>query len=315
MKRHRFRAVVVCTLALLVAAPIAQAVVTPTKVLGGPGDKWSAYATDTWLVYTEWDREAKRSVAFAMRRSTGRTFRLNEAGTDAYTGGLVAGNEIAIFQQYTENGSTLFLYDLAARSRTRAPVVNSRDWEWDPRISKPYVSFFRDRYISGVWYTELLLHTRGTYTVRRIERWKDDAFFTSNGTIGERYVSWTRCRSDYSDCDVFVYDIVEREARKITGGGDKQEYAPVVDETAGLVYFSRSGEACGRYVDIWSIPIDHLGSTPTRVVSFPRGIDTGWTASLSQNEVTGHRDLWFEHWDCEHSDADVYRVDSIDLAV
>ncbi len=317
MKRLRVRRVLVCTLALLIVAPVAQAVVTPTKVLGGAGAQYAPFASDDWLTYTFYD--GGKAEAMAMKRATGREFRMNRAGKRAFTGGIDPGTDVAIYQE-AGRGSAIYLYDIGDRTRRLAPGVNSPGWEWDPRISGRYISFFRNRVARGDEYVDLLLYERDDRSTRRIAIIKRSKYASSsglllwNGSVGDRYVSWTSCAKSDGDCDVSVYDTMSRTTETVRGGGDKQEYAGVVDEANGVVYFTRSGSGCAVNLAIWSLPLDRLRATPTKVATLPDGYDTGYVASIATNGDTGGTDYYFERGLCRRWNADIWVAEGVDTA-
>lgn len=317
MTSRRIRSVLVCTLVLLVAAPLAQAAVTPTKVLGGAGAQYDASATDDWLAYSFYD--GGKTQAMAMKRATGREFRMNRAGKSGFTGGIDPGTDVAIYQE-AGRGSAIYLYDMGDRTRRLAPGVNSPAWEWDARISGSYLTVFRNRVARGVEYIDLLLYRRTNPTLKRIavfERSRhgvDGSLFLFNGSVGDRYVTWTSCAKPDFNCDVSVYDTVSRATKTVRGGGDKQEYAGVVDEANGVVYFTRSGNGCGVNVALWSLPIDRLRATPTKVAALPDGYDTGYVASIAANGDTGGTDYYFERGLCRRWNADIWVAEGVDTA-
>ena len=82
-------------------------------------------------------------------------------------------------------------------------VLNSPKWEWEPRISTAYISFFRDTKVNGVSYTDLLLYDRVSTDVTKVAR-LPSANYNANGTVGERYVTWSILRR--MTCRAFLYD-------------------------------------------------------------------------------------------------------------
>jgi hypothetical protein len=77
------------------------------------------------------------------------------------------------------------------------------------------------------------------------------------------------------------------------------------------VYFVRSpANRCGRNVTIRRAVIGDPASV--EVAAFPAGIDTGWTLALAPNPDSGQQDLYFERWNCDAHNGDVYAVPSVD---
>jgi hypothetical protein len=315
---RRIRILFVAALAVTVAAPRADAVVTPTKVLGGAGQQFWPFATDDWLTFAFYD--GGRDTAMAQRRPSGTPFKMNETGTSGLVGGIDPGTDTAIYQQYTDAASTIYLYDLGDRTRRQAPGINSRAWEWSPRISARYLSFFRNRVTDGVNYIDLYLYRRDTKVLKRIavltrSRFRFEAgLFLWNGGVGRRYATWIGCAKPSANCDVFVYDALEKTTKVVHGGGDQQEYAPAIDEANGFLYFVRSGAGCGAHAAVWRIALDHLQATPTKVADLPDGYDAGYVASANRNGDTGGTDYYFGRGSCDHWNEDIYVAAGVDTA-
>ena len=286
MARSRFRSIAVATLAVLLVAPAVQALVTPTKVLGGPEDQWEPFANDEWLTFTTY---GKTYSVQAMKRATGFTFRMNEAGTRGSNGGLDPDENVAVYQQYTSRTSAIYLYDLDARTRRLAPGVNSPAWEWDPRISDRYISFFRNREAGGVDYIDLcssgaIRGSRGRSPPSSARRSRSRttstcgtapwAIATSRGAVGQRRVTLVMSSSTTPSRDH------EADHRR----GDRVEYGGVVDEGERVRVLRPVGERLRASTAIWRIAgSTALGSTPTKVADLPDGFDAGWEASIAVN--------------------------------
>jgi hypothetical protein len=150
---------------------------------------------------------------------------------------------------------------------------------------------------------------RETGRTRTLGTWKDSANFIQLSSVGDRYLAYTHCnkRNCFSD----LYDLATNKRRRIPTVNRRPQYAPVVDEVNSTVYFTRSGSRCGRGVNILRLPLS-LSGTATKIVGLPRGIDTGWDASLTENASTGKMDLFIERWNCKKRDADVYVARGVD---
>jgi hypothetical protein len=199
--------------------------------------------------------------------------------------------------------------------------VNSAAWEWDPRISTTFISFFRNRVTNGVRYADLFLYRRETRTLRRIASLRfsrftvDGSTYLWNGSVGDRYATWTGCVAPDVDCEVWVYDSVARTTSVIHGGGDRQEYAGALDEAKGFIYLARSGNACGLNVAVWRIALDSLQGTPTKVAEIPDGYDVGYEASINVNGITGETDYYFSRAYCrQNSNDDIFVAAGVDTA-
>ncbi|HEX2425069.1 MAG TPA: hypothetical protein VHM47_04210 [Actinomycetota bacterium] len=118
------------------------AAVTPVLLIGGRPQQSDGYANSTWVAWTSRANSMNAhsvSNAFARPIAGGTAIQLNAANTQGFTGGLDPGTNTVIFQQVDlsarTNPSGLYFYDLDTQMRTPVPGVNTKRWEWGPRIS------------------------------------------------------------------------------------------------------------------------------------------------------------------------------------
>lgn len=306
MRRHPVVAyTVVWSLVLLLAGDASAGLIVPEPVLTGPTDQHRAHSNETYL---SWSESAETSPdhtnAFVRKLSgSGRT-RVNPTGTEGFSGNFEPGTNRLIYQQITSEGSDLYFYNAASKTRSRVGGVNSGWWEYSPRVSSAYVLFARDLKVDGKWYTDVLLYRRSNRSTRVIGRWGISAVDVFVGGVGERWASWTVCTA--STCHAYVYDADKRRTRKIPTDTDRPQYAPIVDEEDRQVFFARSGLGCGANVNIYRVPIGALASTPAKIVDMPDGIDVGYRMSLADNPDTGQQDLYLERIRCSDFNFDVY---------
>ena len=304
--RRSILSVTCSILVLTVLGQPAGAVTGPHKVLGGPEDHALPFVSDTHMTWTQ-DSVARpnRYNAFGSLLDGSERSRLNARGTRGFSGGIDPGTDVAIYQQVDGQRSNLFTIDLVTKVRTKLPTpVNSSNWEWAPRISNSYILFQRDSFGT----TTLWLYDRGADTVTALHSVNADRLFMYTGAVGEQYASWTVCGQG---CSAFVYDIVGSTKTKLPVPTGRHQYAPVVDEAHGNVYFVRSGDSCGENVGIWRRPVDLTGPAE-EMVSLPDGIDTGWTLALDEDVANGRLDAWFQYWRCAGEHGDIFEVRELD---
>jgi hypothetical protein len=289
-------------LGLAAFGPSATAVSGPAIALGGPEDQSTPSVNATYLIWTQ-DSVAHpgRDHAYARTPVLGATgrFRMDDVGSRGVAGGIDPDRDRAIFQQITGPESDLFWFDLSPRTRRKLPApVNTGRWERDPRVSHTFVLFARDTPDA----VSLFLWRRGTQTLDRIASY---GFATSSvfpGSVGDRYATWTRCTP--VRCSVFVHDTDTGTTTRFPTRNDRSQYAPVLNEDAGMLYFARSRPACGASVGIWRRTLD-LSGRGVRLVALPSGIDTGWTLSLDDGAANGRLDLWFSRFRCGSHQGDL----------
>ena len=154
----------------------------------------------------------------------------------------------------------------------------------------------------------MYVYRRDNGALRKLWTYPTEPVGTYNGSVGDRYAAYTICRRA---CDVFLYDWVDKDTRKIPSDNADQ-YAPVIDEVNGTLYVTATRSGCGRHTKVVRYPLV-LDAPPETIVALPAGIDTGWTSSLTPNGTTGMMDLWLERWDCQRERADVYVARGVDV--
>lgn len=307
MRRLRTVQVFALSLVLMVlGGGVAHSQVELEPVVTGRGADYNAFANDTYVVYTRWTR-AKGDVAFAKPLAGGATMRINAAGKNGITGGIDPGTNRVLYQQYSNRGSDLFFYDLDTGERSRVPGVNTRHWEFGPRISSRFIAFAHDRVRRTGIYSYLFVYERESGVRRTLGTWREPPVIEV-GPVGDRYLGYTLCTR--RNCFAYLYDWETDTSVRIPTVSGQPQYAPVVDEVNATVYFTRSG-LCERNASIWRLPIDLTGEA-TRILNLPRGIDTGWVSSLTANSISGGMDLYIERWDCARRTGDVYVARGVD---
>jgi hypothetical protein len=302
-------------LALIVAAalgtPDASARIGPVPVLRLPGTQSRAFRNATYLTFTSNSRaDPAHDDAFAWRIGTGAQVRLNADGTEGWSGGFDPRTDTAVYQEIASpTDSDLYLYDLDTDTRTAVAGVDTGAWEWSPRISHTYISFLRYTFGHGSRHTGVYLYDRANDRTRWVTGYAGYRFM-DNGSVGNRYATWTVCGPH--TCTAYVYDATATSLRKVPTSGRAPQYAPVVDETNGRLFFVRGGFGCGRHVTFYRLPVRHLRATPVAIATLPAGIDTNDVVSLWREGATGRTDLLFSRAACRAKGrADVFALPGV----
>lgn len=299
--------VLICSavVVILTATPVAAAT-NLVKVIGGPEAQFFPFVNATYLTWTQnSEQRPARYNAYGRLLAGGDRFKLNEAGTHGYTGGIDPGTNVAIYQQIDGDRSNLYTIDLVTLLREKLPSpVNSLKWEWAPRISNSYILFQRD--VQGT--STLYLYDRGADSVSAIHQIDYDRAFMIAGAVGDGYATWTVCANA---CNAFVYEIATDTKMKLPLPAGKHQYAPAVDEDRGNVYFVRSGNGCGANAGIWRRAVD-LSTPAEKLVSLPDNIDVGWTLALDEDLANARVDAWFEYYHCGTGHGDIYEAQGLD---
>jgi hypothetical protein len=268
----------------LLLAQAAWALVSPVVVLDPPASQFSPFRNATYLIYASDSKATPRHTdAFARTLVGGITTKINAKG-NGYPGGFDPGTDTLIFQQWTKSASDIYLYDLDTASRVPSPhALHTSKVEFDPHISTAYISFFRYVKVNGVWYGRLFLYDRVAQTLSKITdiRYNSKGYFT-NDFLGEHYASWTVCGKT---CVVRVRNLDTDTTSVLPSPNGKPQYTSTIDETAGVLFYGRSGFGCGLKVGFWTVTVADLTATPTKIAALPDGRDIGSTASLSNGDL------------------------------
>jgi hypothetical protein len=303
------RRLALVTAAVVVMGAATAEAVTPVKVIGRPGNQFEAASNGTYIAWHQ-NTVARphRWNAVARRVDGSYVFKLNANGTEGFMGGMLQGTDKMIYQQVNGPSSDLYLFDLGARTRSKVAFANTPDWEWNPRISDTWLLFNRD--LPGTKENTVLMK-RSTGGSRKLVSVDDTKKLVIPGSVGESFATWTVCGA--TSCTAYLYRIATKSARAIPTKHDRAQYAPVVDEDAGRVYYARSGAACGSNVTVWRLPVGLSGS-PTKIMALPKGIDMDWAASLAPNLSSGKLDLLFSRVECKNGTTDIYAARHVSTA-
>lgn len=270
MLRRPVASLLVAALILLVPQT-ASALVTPTKVYDPPAGQWLPFRNASYLVYQSNSTAHPRHYnAYARDLASDTNQKLNTAGTQGGPGGFDPGTNTVIYQEWG-TGSAIRMFDLDSQTRPPVPgVLNSPKWEWEPRISTAFISFFRNTKVNGVWYADLFLYDRATFDVNKVARLRS-THYNLNGTVGERYATWSSC--DRKTCHAYLYDALTDTKATIPTRQGRPQYSATVDEVHGTLFFVRSGFGCGLSVTFFEVPVASLTSAPTKIAQLPSGVD------------------------------------------
>lgn len=296
----RSRLILVALVGILLAAPTALAYV-PVGVVTSPRIEIQPAASTDYLVYSEATRT--RPAAFALfAKPTGEPrFRVNPAGTVAFTGSI-DGTTLAYAQRTIQGLGQIRLFDLAGRSWLPSPAgVNTSAHESAPSLSGEWLAFTRATKRALTWPRRLILHhlTDGAQTQLDFG---SNAYVQGGGLAGN-YVAWTRCRI-FTNCRTWLYDIGLPTKRVLPNPQGKSQFA--VSVTAdGTVYYAESSTInCGtrKVVRFWRQPL--VGAREL-LGALPRGRDTAETNPVVMGD--GSIELFFDRYICSTGASDIYK--------
>lgn len=288
---------------------------TPVKVLGGPVNQYHPSSNGTYLTWTTVTRDGRQRSVYVKELASGATKKINPVGTNARTSSFVGSSNTVVYTQMSGGNWDIRFYDIDRGMRTRAPGPVNRiaTQEWAPMASDTYILFWRQKFSStgrlvNGW---LLLYDRAAETMRTLAT---GVKYYLPGFAGETYVAWSTCGLQrwFPVCHVFYWSEIGGTVRVAQPEG-KNQYAPVIDEANGTMYFVRAAShACGKGV---TIRRGALGSDGSAVLaSLPAGIDTDYQQSVAPNPASGRLDLYFDRYRCRTNTGDIYALRGVDNA-
>jgi hypothetical protein len=308
------------TLVFVSIAAIAGAA-TSEKVLNEPGvDEVDPSASDGYLVWTA-DRQARpfRYHSYVMADG-GAPVRINPAGTQSPA--VSIDGDTIVYQEdtYDPGDEDLWFFDPVTETRTAPPDgVNTSKFEYEPTLSGDRLLFTRTNAnrvpLEDAWVKVVLFDlSAGTGTVLKTLPYLPHSL--SSGQVNGDWATFESCRVEgweYSNCQVFLYDI--------TAGGDAvrvanpgvQQYAGAVSSD-GTVYLVRTRNrdhyVCGSHTKLVRVPVGGQGVV---IANLPDGKDSYSTFAL--DEPGGSTTLYFDRFPCRTNVGGIYQIQDADTTV
>ena len=235
---------------------------------------------------------------FARPIDGGQAFKVNAGRTNGANGSIEG--DTLLYQQFRGHDSDLKLFDLATTTRSPLPPgVNSAQWEYWPSISGDHLLFGR---LSPRGLRRIILFDTASGDATTLARIRGRGTFLAPGQVNGDYAVWSRCGSR-TRCSVVRYRISDGDESVIPNQG-KRDHAPSVTSD-GIVYFARSGGACGTGTKIVRfIPGEN---TTTTLWQLPNGDDVG-TTRVSV-DPGGSTTLVYDHFACGSAvESDVWEI-------
>jgi hypothetical protein len=247
--------------------------------------------------YLSWDQNSTSDPGHVneyLQRAGKTPVRVNAAGTQGFGGGI--SGRTLVYQQVTGGRSDLRLFDLLTHHRA-APFagVNTNLYELHPTISGSWILFGRR---AGNGATSVLLANTSTHAIRLLAHASPPGS-VDPGQVSGDWATWDRCSSR---CNVFRYRISTRGLAKVPNPLLRFQLDPAVD-SAGNVFYNRSGRRCGRGVHVMELL---RGGTPRTLLALKTTNDTG---AMYLNETgTAGEHLLFGKFHCSTQSWDIYRI-------
>lgn len=290
----RIAAVAVAVLALGPVAAGAAPVQVAVKAKPPPVNEREGAAAGGYLSWDQNSRADPGHVNEYVQRPGTTPVRVNAAGTQGFGGGI--SGRTLVYQQVAGGRSDLRLFDLLTHRR-RAPFagVNTNLYELHPTISGAWILFGR-RASGGA--TSVLLANTSTHAIRLLAHASPPGS-VDPGQVSGDWATWDRCSSR---CNVLRYRISTRSVAKVPNPLARFQLDPAVD-SAGNVFYNRSGRRCGRGARIMELP---RGGSPRSLLALKTTNDTGAMYVNETGSAGAH--LLFNKYHCSTQNWDVFRI-------
>lgn len=246
---------VVAVAVLLGAAAVAIAAVSdPVGVKTSTAHEQAPAASVNWFAWTRRPlaHPGRANVfAQAMPFDTTVRFRVNPAGTRAWTGGI--DGDRLVYQRIKNGQSNIRFFNLATQQQAGTDLhLNTRHWEWHPTISTAsggdqWVLFGRQNLGTGV--EKVLAHNLTTHETRILGQVDRRRYSAIPGQVNGDWATWTLCRPR---CNVRFIDLSDPSSTPVAVPRPTDvthQYGSSVTAD-GTVYFVESGDGCGVAVSI-----------------------------------------------------------------
>jgi hypothetical protein len=236
-----FLGVAVILASTMPAAAVTRRALTPhPPVIATRAIELFPAADDTYVAWTANTNRRPNRFNVYFSQSGGPKQRVNPPGTQADTGGI-DGTEL-IYSEFTPDGSDLVLYDLVGGAPIPLPDgVNTGRVELGPSNSGNFLLFERDRFGRRNTHQSIVLFNTMTPAATILA--ESDRKFLIAGQVNGDWVANYVCGN--RSCNVFRYQISIDTTEKVPNPDNKPQYSASVTD-AGVVFFVRSGFACGR---------------------------------------------------------------------
>jgi hypothetical protein len=308
---------VIASAIALLATAIAYAAV-PEEVLDEPGvSEDSSAGSPDYLAWTQNSpSKPNRFNTYVRPSGGGPRVRVNPDGTRSFDAGI--DGSMVVYQSTRHDNGNLQFYDALTQARPAMPAgVNTRRYENRPTLSGDWLLFTRDNQnqvrFENSW-TKVILFNIVTEESRTLRAVRDRRAFLVSDQVNGDWATFEWCHfglhtGQYSDCNVFRYQISTEQLVKIANPGG-QQYAAAISQD-GTIYMVRSGGP-----NVW-----HCGRN-TRIVRYPIGgpgvviaeLQTDALTTFATDETDTSTTLYFQKFRCHTNTSGIYRITNADTA-
>ena len=281
----------------------------------------SGAASPTYFAWTQNLRSRPNQYNSYVRPSGGGSrVRVNPTGTRSFSVGI--DGSLVVYQSTRQStrrdNGNLHFYDAATQTRDPMPDgVNTRSFENRPTLSGDWLLFTRDsgnRVSSRKARTKVILFDVVTKESRVLRSGLSRGTYLVSDQVNGDWATYERCHldrhtQDFSNCNVFRYQISTETLVKIANPG-AQQYAAAISQD-GTIYMVRTGGP-----NVWRCGLS------TRIVRYPVGgpgvviakIGSDALTTFATDETDTSTTLYVEKYRCSSNRSGIYRIQNADTA-
>jgi hypothetical protein len=224
-----------------------------------------------------------------------------------------------VYGEYKGRDDDLRFFDAVTQTRSPAPAgVNTRYAEYEATLSGDWLLFTRSNVnrpsIRNAWRKVVLFNVSTSASIVLQKAPYRSTWLVSDQVNGD-WATFESCgldrRFEYSDCQVFRYQISTDELVKIPNPGVQQSSASVSGD--GTIYLERIRNRdhwkCGSRARLVRYPV---GGPGVVIAELPDGIDSFNTFAL--DEADGSTTMYLDRVRCGRSRSGIYRIPNADTA-
>lgn len=268
---------------------------TEIPVLTTPAGEFQPARGTNHLAWEQNTKAQPQHYDVLARTDGGPATRVNRGRSNAAMGGI--DGDRLVYQRYRKGRSNLAFFDLAT-GKPSSPLkgINTRNWEYWPSISDPWLLFGR-LYANGG--RRLILYNLDSGQGLVLDRTRAKKAFIGPGQVNGDFAVWSKCPAG-GTCQVYRHHIPTQSTVALPSPG-AHERAPSV-ASDGTVYLSRGG--CATSVRLVRVNTD--GSEGT-ILDLPPGFDVRDTYVYTpQNEKA---EVYFQRTLCgSDTRSDIFKV-------
>ncbi|MEP6757996.1 MAG: hypothetical protein ABJB55_02245 [Actinomycetota bacterium] len=304
------------TIALVSMATIASAA-TPEVVLDDPGVyEYASSASDGYLVWSANSKAKPDKTHSYVMADGGSPVRIDPPGGQSFSA-AIDGTTIVYERDTPEGVNDFWFYDAVTEVRSVAPDgVNTPNHEIRPSLSGDWLLFTRsndNRVPARDAWRKIVLFNTSTSTSIVLRTMPSRSSYLVSDQVNGDWATFESCLflgGDYSDCQVFRYQISTGELVLLANPG-VQQYAGAVSGD-GTVYLVRTANrdhwVCGSHSKLVRYPV---GGPAVIIARLPDGRDAFTTFAL--DETGGSTTMYFDRDGC-NGRSGIYRILNADTA-